>query len=340
MIHSEKKKKAVLLINVGTPDKPEVKSVRRFLTEFLNDPYVITMPWLFRVILVNLIIVPFRASKSTKLYKQLWEKEGSPLLTNAMKLQDKLAVKIGEDYKVYFAMRYGNPSINKALSEIEKGDFEEIIIVPLFPQYALSTSETAIQKVYKEAKKFKALPKLRVIHQFYSHPSFIHAWVARVKEFDLNFYDHIIFSYHGLPLTHIAKIHPQNKIKDCNCETEMPTHGKLCYKASVHATTRLLVKELGLNKDQYSVGFQSRLTNHWLSPFTDELIMDLAKRGHKKMLIISPAFVADCLETNVELGIEYAELFLKEGGEKLDLVKSLNDSPAWVNALDQIIKSN
>jgi len=332
------KKKAVLLINVGTPENPDVKSVRTFLSEFLNDPFVIDLPWLFRKILVNLIIVPFRAPKSTKLYQQLWEKQGSPLLSNAVKLQEKLSAKIGDKYIVYMAMRYGNPSINKAIREIGKGDFEEVIVLPLFPQYALSTTETAIQKVYTEAEQFSNFPQIKIVQQFYDHLDFLNAWYSRALEYDYKKYDHIVFSYHGLPLSHIQKAHPQKSIHTCICEIEMPKHGEQCYKAACYATNRLLVEKLGLLEGRYSVGFQSRLSKNWLSPFTDELIVDLAKQGKKNILIFAPAFVADCLETKVELGIEYAEKFKNTGGEKLQLVESLNDSEAWINALDSIIR--
>ena len=335
---AKNKKKAVLLLNVGTPDKPEVKSVRKYLSEFLNDPLVINLPWLLRKILVNLIIVPFRAPKSTKLYQQLWEKEGSPLLINAIKLKEKLAVKMGDEYTIFMAMRYGNPSIKKALSEIDRGNFEELIIVPLFPQYAESTTETAIRAVHQEAKSYVSFPEIKEIKQFYNHPKFLNAWFSRAQDYDFKKYDHIVFSFHGLPLSHIQKAHPEVSIQTCICEKEMPAHGKLCYKAACYATNRLLVKKFGLQEGQYSVAFQSRLSKNWLSPFTDELVVNLAKQGNKNVLIFAPAFVADCLETKVELGIEYAELFQDAGGETLHLVESLNDSEAWVDALNSITR--
>lgn len=338
-VESQQKRKAVLLINVGTPDKPEVKSVRKYLSEFLNDSYVIDLPWLFRKILVNLIIVPFRAPKSTLLYQQLWEKDGSPLLTNAVKLKEKLSIKLGDEYSVFIAMRYGKPSIKKVLKEIESGNFKEVILLPLFPQYASSTTETAIQKTYTEADKLNSFPKIKPVKQFFDHPEFQNAWLSRAMEYNPDNFDHIIFSYHGLPLRHIEKIHPKVSSLECSCEKEMPEHGKLCYKACCYATTRLMAEKLGLDKKQYSVGFQSRLTKNWLSPFTDELIVKLAKQGKKKILIFAPSFVADCLETKVELGIDYAKLFRNAGGEKLELVESLNDSDAWINALDSIIQA-
>lgn len=333
----ENKKKAVLILNVGTPDKPEVRSVRKFLSEFLNDPFVIDLPWLLRKILVNLIIVPFRAPKSTKLYQQLWEKEGSPLLTNAIKLKEKLAKKIDDEHSVFMAMRYGNPSIDSALREISKGNFGKLIVIPLFPHYAASTSETAIQAVMSQAKRYPQIPEIQFANQFYDHPSFLKAWGAKAAKYQFDDFDHIVFSYHGLPLSHIQKSHPDRSISSCTCDIEMPAHGEKCYRATVFETTRLLAKEFGLKKNQYSVSFQSRLSKNWLSPFTDNLLLELAAQGKRKVLLFAPSFVADCLETKVELGIEYAKLFQEAGGEKLELVESLNDSDSWVEALDSII---
>lgn len=336
---SGSKKRAVLLVNVGTPDSPEVRSVRKYLSEFLNDSYVIDLPWVFRKILVNLIIVPFRAPKSARLYQQLWKEEGSPLLIHSLKLKEKLGIKLGEKYTVFVAMRYGNPSIQKAMKEIAKGDFEEVILLPLFPQYATSTTETAIQKVYNEADKLESFPNIRVIKQFYNELEFLNAWNSRAQENSLADFDHVVFSFHGLPLSHIEKVHPNVKSVSCTCETNIPVHGTFCYKASCYATARLLVDNFGLKKDRYSVSFQSRLTKNWLSPFTDELLVTLAEQGKKRVLIFAPSFVADCLETKVELEIEYRKLFINAGGEELRLVASLNDSEAWVNALDSIIRA-
>jgi ferrochelatase len=334
----ENTKKAVLILNVGTPDKPEVKSVRKYLSEFLNDPFVIDLPWLLRKILVNLIIIPFRAPKSTKLYQQLWEKEGSPLLTNAIKLKEKLAKKFGNEYSFFMAMRYGNPSIDSALKEISKGNFGKLIVVPLFPHYAASTTETAIQAVMNQKKKYPQLPEIQFVNQFYDQPGFLKAWSAKAAKYLVNDFDHIVFSYHGLPLSHIQKSHHERSISSCTCDIEMPAHGEKCYRATVYETTRLLAKEFGLIKNQYSVSFQSRFSKNWLSPFTDSLLRELATQGKRKVLLFAPSFVADCLETKVELGIEYAKLFQEAGGGKLELVESLNDSDPWVEALDSIIR--
>jgi ferrochelatase len=332
-----KKTKAVLLMNVGTPDQPDVKAVRRFLTQFLNDPYVIDIPWLFRKILVNLIIVPFRAPKSTKLYQQLWTPEGSPLLIHQKRLSKKLQETLGNEVQVYHAMRYGNPSLKMTLDEIRQNDYNECIIVPLFPQYASSTSETIIQFINAEIKKWKKKPNLRLIKQFYNHPGFLEAFEAQIKKAHPKNFDHVLFSFHGIPLRQVNKIHPSVKAEQCTCTEQMPDHGKYCYKATCYETARLLAQRMELKKTGYSVSFQSRLSKNWLQPFTDEYVIELARRGVKKLLVVIPSFVADCLESKVEIGIEARQIFLDAGGEELVMVESLNDSEHWVRGLTKII---
>lgn len=333
----ENAKKAVILVNVGTPDKPEVKSVRKFLTQFLNDRRVIDIPWLAQKILVNLIIVPFRAKNSTRLYEQLWTPDGSPILVYLNRLSVKLQNLLGDDFRVFPAMRYGNPSLSKALEEIKSGNFREVIIFPLFPQYASSTTGTVVDYVMKKIRKWPVIPQVRFQGQFYDNPEFIKAFAERIKSYHPEEFDHVVFSYHGLPLRHIKRVHPEIPSASCTCTSEMPEHGKSCYKATCYHTTRLLATELGLPSSAYSVAFQSRLSRNWLNPFTDETIVKLAKKGAKKLLVISPAFVADCLETTVELGIDYSNLFKKNGGEILLLVDSLNDRDSWVETVAGLV---
>lgn len=334
----ETKKTAVLLINVGTPDEPTVKAVRRYLFEFLNDRRVIDIPLIAQKILVNLIIVPFRAPKSTKLYQRLWTEKGSPLLYISENVQEKLQEKLADKALVFMAMRYGNPSMGKALSSIKKGNFDRVVVLPMFPQYASSSNGTAIQAVTDEIRKWNTIPEIHIINQFYDHPAFLNAFSERIQSYHPENYNHIIFTYHGLPNRHIEKNHPEESIKTCNCETSLPEFGKFCYKATCYQTTRELVKRLGLQKEQYSVSFQSRLSNNWMTPFTDKNMINRAKQGIKKLLVVAPAFVADCLETTVEIGWEYKELFIANGGEELQMVESLNDSPVWIDALDEILK--
>lgn len=330
-------KTAVLLINVGTPDEPSVKAVRKYLFEFLNDRRVIDIPLVLQKILVNLIIVPFRAPKSTKLYQRLWTEKGSPLLYISENVQDKLQEKLIDKAHVFMAMRYGNPSMGKALSAIKKGNYDRLVVLPMFPQYASSTNGTAIQAVIDEVRTWNTIPEIHAINQFYDHSAFLNAFTERILSYQPENYDHVIFTYHGLPNRHLEKNHPEESIKTCNCETSLPEFGKLCYKATCYQTTRELVKRLGLEKEKYSVSFQSRLSNNWMTPFTDKNLISRAKQGNKKVLVVAPAFVADCLETTVEIGWEYKELFMENGGEVLQMAESLNDSTIWIDALEEIL---
>jgi ferrochelatase len=329
-------KKALLLINIGTPDEPSVSAVRKYLSEFLNDPRVIDLPWLARKLLVNLIIVPFRAPSSTKLYKQLWDDKGSPLLYITKYLEEKLSNRLPDGIDVFTAMRYGNPNLKDVLHQIKDKNYDEIMLFPMFPQYASSTTGSLLEFALKEVSKWYVIPKISYVNQFYTHNAFIKAFQSRIEEADYKNYEHIVFSYHGLPLSQVNKSHPGINEETCTCHKEMPAHGKYCYKATCYDTTRLLLEKLDIKEENYSIGFQSRLTKKWLEPFTDNIIESKAKEGIKKLLIVAPAFVTDCLETFIELEIEYAELFYKNGGEKLKLVHSLNDSDLWVDAIKEI----
>lgn len=328
--------RAIILVNVGTPEKPDGKQLRRYLSGFLNDPRVIDIPWLFRKILVNLIIIPFRTPKSARLYRRLWTTEGSPLLIYLNRLVEKLNQ--GTDKKDIFfgAMRYGEPSLEKTLLQVKAGQYREILVLPLYPQYASSTTGTTHEKVMSVVKKWDVIPGIRFLDQFYSHPSFIKAVSDLIRAHDPSEYDHVVFSYHGLPLRHIRKVHPGIDCNTCSCSEWLPPHGTHCYKASCYETTRLLAAELGLEKGRYTTSFQSRLSKNWLSPFTDDTITTLAKNGCKRILVTAPSFVADCLETSIEIGEDYRDLFLGSGGEKFDLVESLNDHENWVKAVRQL----
>jgi len=334
-----KGQKAVLLVNVGTPDNPGKKAVRKYLFQFLNDKRVIDLPWLVRKFLVNVIIVPFRAAKSTQLYRRLWTSEGSPLLTYSIKLANKLNDSLGDNYRVIPAMRYGNPSLTQALKRLERENPAAIIIMPLFPQYASSTTGSIVEHVFTKMKKWEVLPELKIIDQFFQSPAFIRAYAAQIKKYNPEQYDHILFSYHGLPLRQINKVHPAVNEGNCSCEEDMPAHGVRCYKAACFSTTRLLTRELNLTKENFTTAFQSRLSKNWLTPFSDEIIVDLAKKGKKKLLVAAPSFVTDCLETIIEIGEDYNKIFQENGGEQLTLVSSLNNSGDWVKGLKEIISS-
>lgn len=332
------KKTAVLIANVGTPDNPSTKAVRRFLFQFLNDKYVIDLPYLFRIFLVNCIIVPFRAPKSAKLYQQLWNEKGSPLLYHTQSLIKKLQAKLTENHEVFMVMRYGNPSIKSVIKEIKKkGDFETILLFAQYPQYATSTTLTSIVEVKKQIKKHKLDIDLSIIDQFFNNADFIQSIAHNATKYDLDSYDHIIFSYHGLPMNQTENTHPGYTCKDLNCSTHYGENNKQCYYATCYATTRLLVEKLNLEKNQYTTSFQSRLSKNWLIPFSDKVIIQKAKEGKKRILVLSPAFVADCLETIIEIAHEYDLLFKENGGKHLQLVENLNDTDQWVECMRKMI---
>ena len=336
-MHQFQNKTAVLLVNLGTPDKPDRKNVARFLSEFLGDGRVIDLPYFFRKILVNLIIVPFRSGKSSKMYRQLWTQKGSPILYNTQKLSAKLQKKLSVNYEVFMAMRYGNPSMNSILSEIEKQQFKKLIIIPLFPQYASSTVGSIIEKSLNIIAKWNYIPELRVISEFYKNPLFIKAWITKLQQLDYNKYEHILFSYHGLPEKHVERTHNNISCTEFNCSNELNKLNYACYRAQCYYNTRLIINELNLSKEMYSVGFQSRFGKRWLNPFTEDIIKEKAKNGIKKILVIPMSFVADCLETKVEIDIEYKKLFMAHGGKELKMPDSLNDDDLWVESLKSLI---
>lgn len=338
-----KKKTGLLLIQLGTPDSPSTRDVRRYLSEFLNDPRVIDIPWLPRKLLVNGIIVPFRAPKSAKIYKELWDiSDGiSPLMTHTENVKKELEKRFAdEDVTVEMAMRYQKPSMDSVLARMKTANYDEIIILPLFPQYASASSGSAVEKAMKTIRKWWVIPDIKVISQFYDNPGYIDSIIERTKEFDLKSYDHILFSYHGLPERQVDKVHglETDLCIDQPCETEINDTNKFCYKATCFATTRLLVEKLGLKEEDYTVCFQSRLNKKWLEPFSDKIIEERGKKGDKRLLAFSPAFVADCLETLIEIGDEYQEIFEEHGGEKVQLVPSSNSHPRFIDGLEEMVR--
>jgi len=333
-------KKGVLLLQLGTPDSPSTSDVRTYLREFLNDPRVIDFPLLARLLLVNLIIVPFRAPKSAKLYSEVWTKDGSPLLIYGNNVKDQLQQQLGENYLVKLGMRYRKPSIKNALKELEKEKISELIIVPLFPQYASSSTGSALQKAYELVVQWNVIPKLSSISEYYSEVEYLNIWKERVSIHNIDDYDHVLFTYHGVPWRHIRK-------SGCAaaCERDnrpcpaINRENHVCYRAQCYATTEGIVAQMNIPKEKYSVSFQSRLgKDPWLQPYTDHTLEALAKSGKKKVLVFSPSFVADCLETIHEVGTEYKELFEEAGGTHLQLVESLNDHPLWIEFLRKKIE--
>ena len=330
--------KSLLLINLGTPDKPTYFSVFKYLRQFLMDGRVININPILRYILVNFIICPIRSFSSTKIYKEVWDSEtGSPLLHNTQELTKKIKSKL-TDYDVHFAMRYQSPSIEKALDNILSKNPDELIILPLFPHYAAATTGSVYEEVSRLLSKRWVVPKIKFINQFYDNEKFIDAWIDKASKFDTKSYDKVIFSYHGIPNSHVDNVYQDSACTDHNCETAITENNKFCYKATTYETTKILAERLNIPDDKYIVTYQSRLTNKWLSPFTDEVLESLPKDDKKNVLVFSPAFTADCLETIIEIGDEYKELFEESGGKNLDYVESLNYSDLWADAIIDIIK--
>lgn len=332
-------KTGVLLINLGTPDSPSVGDVRKYLTQFLNDPRVIDIPWLSRKLLVNFIIVPFRAPKSAKIYQELWTENGSPLLYYGYRVREKVQAQLGNDYHVELAMRYQNPSIPSVLEKMRKMNFKELVIIPLYPQYASSSTGSTIEEVMRVMKGWYVQPDLRIISQFYDYEGFINAFADIGKKYPHEDYDHVIFSFHGLPERQVDKVYESGLCSDRDCEHEITEENKFCYKATSYATARMLAEKLNIPEDKYTVSFQSRLDDKWIKPYSDKVVEEKAKEGAKKLLIFSPAFVADCLETIIEIGDEYDEIFKEHGGDSVQLVESLNDHPLWIETLAGMIKN-
>ena len=329
-------KKALLIVNLGTPNNPSYFSVLKYLRQFLKDGRVTNVNPILRFFIIN-FFVPFRCFFTTKIYKQVWDKDlGSPLLHNTMKLTEKLQSKL-PNYQVEFAMRYQNPSIEDVLNKILANNPDELIVLPLFPQYAAATTGSVYEEVSRIISKKWVVPKINFINQFYDNEKFIDAWVEKAEEFDIDSYDKVIFSYHGVPNSHVDNVYPDSVCEDHDCETKITEDNKFCYKATTYETTKLLASKLNIDPNNYIVSYQSRLTDNWLSPFTDKVLKSMPKEGNNNILVFSPAFTADCLETIIEIGDEYQELFKEEGGENLDYVKSLNYSDLWADAIIDII---
>ncbi len=334
-------KTGVLLVNLGTPDDPGRGSVYRYLKQFLLDPRVIDYPWLPRNLLVRGIIAPFRSGSSSKLYKELWTDEGSPLKFYGERLAEGVQKLLGKEYIVELAMRYQNPSIESALKRLTEKKVADIVVLPLFPHYASASTGSVHEEVMRILGKKGAIPNVKFINSFYDYEPLIDVFVDNAKQFDLDSYDHILFSYHGLPKRQLVKADDGNhcqKIK--NCCKKISINNQFCYSAQCHATTYAIAKKLGLSEDQYTICFQSRLGRGWIEPFSDKVIEELAAKGAKRLLFFSPAFVADCLETTIEIKTEYAEDFEKIGGEHIDLVPSLNDHPKWIEGVADLVKMN
>lgn len=341
-----KNKIGVLLINLGTPDSFQKKDVRRYLKEFLSDKRVIDIPYLFRLLLLHCIILPFRTKKSAHAYKTVWLKEGSPLKVYSEQLVQGVQSLLGvENYVVELAMRYQNPSITNSIKKLTQKNVDKIVVFPLFPQYASAASGSALEKVYDELKNAWNVVPVSIVPPFYNHQLFIQCFINRIEE-TLNTFqaDYILFSYHGLPERHILKSECAGKnicLKQTACCSRVTSDNAYCYRAQCFATTQAIVEKMNLKPNSYSNSFQSRLgRTKWIEPYTDVVLPELAKKGVKKLAVVCPAFVADCLETVEEIAIRAKEQWISLGGENLVLVPSLNAQYDWVQAVAQLVKEN
>ena len=323
--------KGLLMINLGSPDSTSVKDVKKYLDEFLMDERVIGKSYWFRWFLVKVIILNTRPKKSAKAYKKIWWKEGSPLIVLSRRLFDKVLKLV--KFPVALAMRYGSISIINGLKELEEKGVKNVTVLPLYPHYAMSSYETVVEKVKDEVKTNFPHLKIKTVKPFYKEKNYIDLLCNKIKAtIDKIDYDHILFSYHGIPISHLKISDPTNshcyKVKNC-CSVHSKAH-EFCYKHQVIETTEAVINKLKIDKNKYSNAFQSRLPNEaWLKPYTDDELVRLAKEGKKRLVIVTPAFVTDCLETLEEIAMEGKEEFLEAGGESYHYVPCLNDDDDW-----------
>jgi protoporphyrin/coproporphyrin ferrochelatase len=330
--------KAVLLVNLGSPDSTSVPDVRRYLNEFLMDKRVIDVAWPLRRLIVGSILIN-RPKESAHAYQSIWTKEGSPLIVTSRKMQALLQQRV--KVPVELAMRYQNPSVPDVVKKLAEQGVTELLLIPLFPHYAMSSYETAVVWVQDCLKQFAPQMKLTVQKPYYDSPDYITALGAKATEALKTDYDYLLFSFHGVPERQIKKSDPTGKhcltFEGC-CQDPNPAH-ESCYRHQCFETAKSLASWCGVPKDKWSVSFQSRLgSTPWLKPYTDFELERLPKAGVKKLVIISPAFVADCLETIEEIGMRGRDTFLQAGGESYTLIPCLNDHPAWIDALVNMVK--
>lgn len=335
-------KRAVLIVNLGSPDSFEVPDVKRYLGEFLMDERVIDLPRPLRWLLIKGIILNTRPKKSAAAYKSIWWPEGSPLIVISNRFFDALKTQL--PIPSVLGMRYGNPSIKSALQKLktEHPEIEELLLVPLYPHYAMSSYETVVEKVKDDMKMVCPEVSLSVLPPFYDNDAYIELLAESIKPHLNKPFDKLLFSFHGIPERHVKKSDPTGahclKVEDC-CKKSSPAHD-YCYRHQVFTTAWMVVEKLGLTKDQYDISFQSRLgTDPWLRPFTDKKLEEYPKQGVKKLIIVCPAFVSDCLETLEEIAMEGKHSYLESGGEEFTMVPCLNDDPEWVKVMSGWIQA-
>jgi protoporphyrin/coproporphyrin ferrochelatase len=332
----------VLLINLGTPDAPETGAVRRYLREFLSDPRVLDIPPVGRAALLYGVILPFRPQRSAEAYRKVWMPQGSPLLVHGNALRDRLQDALGPGWAVELGMRYGKPSLDSAIEKLRARGARELTVVPLYPQYASSSTGSSLERVYRLVGEAWNVEALRVLPPFFDRQAFLDAFadvgrpvLAEARP------DHVLFSFHGLPERQVKKSDPTGAHclarADC-CDVQVPAN-RWCYRMQCFFTAREIAQRLGLEAGKWTVTFQSRLgRTPWIRPYTDVVIPELAQKGVKRLAVFCPAFVADCLETLEEIGIRGRDQFLACGGEALTLVPSLNAHPSWVRGLTRMLR--
>lgn len=333
-------KQAVLLLNLGSPDSTEVDDVRRYLKEFLLDERVIDAPTPVRNLVVRGFILPFRPRQSAAAYRKVWTDEGSPLLVISRSQQTKLAAAL--DIPVFLAMRYGNPSITDEVKAIGREGITDLFIAPLYPHYAMSSYETVVVRVTGELAQQAPNIRVRLLQPFYQDEDYIEALYQASSEYLARDFDHVLFSFHGIPERHLRKTDPSHahclSTPDC-CECPHPAHAT-CYRHQCLRTAHAFAARAKLNPSGYTVSFQSRLgRDPWLTPYTDHVLEELPQKGIKRLAVMCPAFVADCLETLEEIAMEGKESFIAAGGTEFQHIPCLNDHPAWIGFLRNRVRA-
>lgn len=328
----------VLLVNLGSPDSTSVADVRKYLREFLMDARVLDAPWPLRWCVVNLAILPKRPAESAEAYKKIWTSEGSPLVATSRNVRRELQRRLGGEAAVELAMRYQSPGIGPAITRLREQGVTELLVIPLFPHYAMSSFETAAVRAQEAAARMAPEMKVKVVAPYFDDPGYIASLVASAEDFLEAGYDHLLFSFHGLPERHMRKANPGHCLASPNCCDNPGPALPTCYRAQCFATVRAFVAAAGVPQDKHSVSFQSRLGREpWLKPYTDAEFVRLAKTGAKKLLVMCPAFVSDCLETLEEIAMRGRGVFLGAGGQEFGLIPCLNEHPRWIDALEKMV---
>ena len=332
---------AILLMNLGSPESPDTKALKPYLTEFLMDERVLDMPKWLRTIVVKGLIVPRRSSKSAEKYKSVWTAEGSPLVVHTR--NQVSLVKQQVSYPVYYCMRYGDPSASDTLHRIhaENKDLKTLLLFPLYPHYAMSSYETAVEDVKAAHQKKGYASQIRIVPPFYRHPAYIQSLVSAIRPWLNRPYDHILFSYHGIPERHVKKTDPTHAhcLQSATCCSTPSLAHQFCYRHQVITTTNLVAAALAIPDTKFSFSFQSRLgTDAWLKPYTVKQLQEFPQQGIRKLLVVCPAFVSDCLETLEEIEMEGKEDFLKSGGEDLTMIPALNENPEWIACMAKLVE--